>query len=284
MPVGVSDRSFWKLLHMSGPVSACDARDCLSLLTEPGTIGFYTHVEATEIVAFEGRSTTPVNVFTLLVAEDRDQTPLPDDAFLNPRPIRVPSLKGWSFGLRRYYRPLDAFVAAIGETPSVRTWSFSGHSLAIGKLRAQPPPVVPPDTYLELPWNRVLKNNFWNGSYVVEWHDPVKVRLVDLFARPQALQELTEQVRTFVPVGIAALSDRLGNIVLQLPLTVLMARFSLLRSPSGMRVDVGWHPKASPRQIRAQTVRSYDGVVAGFASGPVVGESAILPAVDSTLR
>jgi hypothetical protein len=42
-------------------------------------------------------------------------------------------------------------------------------------------------------------------------------------------------VRGLVPVGLASLSDRLGNIVVRLPVTVLVAKFGGLRESGDLR-------------------------------------------------
>lgn len=251
----------------------------LERLTQPGFIGFYDCVEITEIVGFRSRGADPVNVLTVAVAENRDGQALPSDAFLGAR-IRVPSLRDWAFGVFRYYRPIEAVTAALCGQSQLHTWVLSGKSLNVGRLDAQPPVVVPPDTYLELPWNRVLKNNFWSGSYVLEWHDANKNLVAELLNRPLALQELTAAIKNRVSISLASLSDRVGNILLQLPLTTLVATFAPLREDGGMAVEVAWHPKATPRPIRVEVTRRYDGVAAAVARAAFVGSSTIMPVPD----
>ncbi|HEY8008766.1 MAG TPA: VPA1262 family N-terminal domain-containing protein [Methylocella sp.] len=252
----------------------------LSLLTREGVIGFYTDIEVTEIVAFRVGIGQPLNVFTLLVAEERGDGAAFAEGFLNSKRIRVPTLKQWSFGIFRYRRPVGDVIALLDGKPSVDTWSLSGNCVEIGRLLASGPFVVPPDAATELPWNRVLKNNFWNGSYAFDWHDAEKAALADLILQPKALQELTERIRQHVPIGLARLSDRLGNIVLQLPITVLMAQFSLLRDGTGMQVEIAWHPKANPRLLSAQTTRFYDGVLGAFATTPITSGTRVLELRD----
>jgi hypothetical protein len=45
----------------------------LPRLLSPGTLGFYSFVEVTEIVAFTEGSKTPINIFTIGVAEETSQ-------------------------------------------------------------------------------------------------------------------------------------------------------------------------------------------------------------------
>lgn len=113
----------------------------------------------------------------------------------------------------------------LTEVGSQQVWRASGNDLKIGALSALPSKVVPADGLNSVPLNRVLKNNFWNGSHVLEWEDPKKELLRPLFEDASRLQELSERVTQYIPVRIGALSDRLGNILLQLPVTVITADF-----------------------------------------------------------
>lgn len=71
-----------------------------------GAIGFYSFFEATEIVAFVEGATTPINVFTIVVAEETAKQTTVDYRFLNATRIELTRLKGWKFGIVRYCRPI----------------------------------------------------------------------------------------------------------------------------------------------------------------------------------
>jgi hypothetical protein len=257
------------------------ARREMARLTGPGVLGFYTHFEATVVFGFPPGQREPVNVFTILVAEER----LPDAAeephYLN-RTARIvlQSLKGWSFGVQRYLRPIVELVAAFDVLCASKTWQASGHPLRVADLNAIPTQFVPPDSAGSVPWNRVLKNNFWNGSHVFEWADPEKTALKALFDYPPALQDLSEAVRGYVPVGLASLSDRLGNIVVQLPVTVLMSKFGEMRESADFMVDIAWNPKASPRPLRATCELDFDDAITGFSARDVDEAHTLLPMQD----
>src|SRR6202022_1697046 len=101
---------------------------------------------------------------------------------------------------------------------------------------------IPADTTVIAPWNNVLNNNFWNGSYVTELADPDKTGLKPLFDDPPALQELSEHLQKVTPIRLASLSDRLGNIAFQIPVTTLTATFAHQRLSGDVVVSLGWHP------------------------------------------
>ena len=246
-------------------------------LIVPGVLGFYTHFEVTEVVGIVKDQDSAVNLFTILVAENRlDEVPQVA-AFLNTKPIRLKSLKGWRFGVMRYTRPVVELIPALEELDITGQWRQSGNPLTIGKLISLPPIFVPPDSATPVPWNHVLKNNFWNGSYLFEWSDPDKRILQPFFDQPPRLQELSEALQKFMPLGLASLSDRLGNLVLQLPSTVLMSSFGGHPNGHDFVINVVWNPKASPRSLQASLRLEFDGFITGYTSALIQIGQTVLP-------
>lgn len=240
-----------------------------------GLLGLYTRAEVTEIVAFLPGAPRPVNLFTLLVAEEAPTSEAGDGHFLNQSRIRIHGLQGWKFGIHRYTLPVDQLVSTFDRLVSTGIWDASGEELDQQASAARPPQFVPPDFVEKIPWNRVLKNNFWNGSYVVEWGDTEKAKLKPIFTSPHLLQALSEAINEYVPVSLASLSDRLGSIALQLPVTVLMAQFN--SGPDGTFVlETGWHPHSVPRPLRATVELEFDKVITGYRSTTVDGERTVL--------
>jgi hypothetical protein len=87
-------------------------------------------------------------------------------------------------------------------------------------------------------------------------------------------------VRELVPIGIASLSDRLGNIVVQLPVTVLISRFAEMGATGDFTLTVAWHPRASPRSLRAACGTIYDDAIPTFVAVNVEGAETLLPMHD----
>ena len=136
--------------------------------------------------------------------------------------------------------------------------------------------VCSPDSTQAVPWNRVLKNNFWAGSHVFEWSDGEKQALQPLFDDTHRLQELSQAVYKAVPMALAGLSDRLGNIAIQLPVTVVITKFSRLR-PSGLEVELAWRSGIEPRELRVVCALEFDGAVTGYTSAPIKDSKISLP-------
>ena len=144
------------------------AQQEIARLIAPGVLGFYTHFETTIVFAFPPGQTTPVNVFSIVVAEERGSNEIPAPAYLNRQRITLKSLNDWYFGVRRYLRPIAELDGALDQFSNSKEWWLSGELLHIADLTPIPPQFVPPDSTGTVPLNRVLKNNFWNGSHVFE--------------------------------------------------------------------------------------------------------------------
>jgi hypothetical protein len=98
------------------------ARREMTRLTAPNVLGFYTHFEATVVFAFPPGQREPVNVFSFLVAEERLPTASEEPHYLNPDRIVLRSLKGWTFGIQRYVRPIAELVPAFDVLCESKTW------------------------------------------------------------------------------------------------------------------------------------------------------------------
>ena len=257
------------------------ARQEISRLLTPGILGHCTHFEATEVFAAKGKGGVPFNVFSIFVAEELASDAAEKPHLLNhERRIKVKSLPDWNFGINRYVSPIAELVPLLDTLCDAKEWRGSGRPLHAGELISAPPQFVPPDFGAPVPWNRVLKNNFWNGSHVFEWADAEKAALRPLFDDPRRLQELSEKVRAYAPLGLASFSDRLGSIVIQLPVTILIAEFAEMRGSGDFRLSMTWSPQATPRPLRASCAMHFDDVIAAFRSVPAEQTETQLPMND----
>lgn len=248
----------------------------LARLIQSGVLGFYNCAEVTEIVAFRPDE-APANVFTIIVAEERTDDLNTSARFLNSERLRIGGLRGWTFGVMQYRIAISALPSLLDACNEQRQWKGSGHPLAVAALTALPTAFVPADSIRPVPLNGVLKNNFWNGSHILEWADTTKTSFAPFFDNTPLLQDLSDQVQQYVPITLAALSDRLGNIIVQLPVHVLLARFAGIRATAGIAVEMDWHPKATARPVRASVESRRDGTVVACGSAPIQAGHTPLP-------
>jgi hypothetical protein len=254
--------SMRKLANKPMPSSVEALISVFCRLTAPGVLGYSNCCEVTEVIGF-GPDKQPVNIFTIVALEERQEVPDKKPFFLNPNRIQSKKLKGWSFGISRYFAKQEELITEFRKIKGGNEWLLSGQQLSTGNLLPTRPLFVPPDATEDSPLNRVLKNNFWNGSYVFELFDSEKVQLLPLLENGNCLLQLSEAIQKFVPFRLASLADRLGNIVIQLPVSVVMARFSFIRD-CGIKVICNWDSRIQPRSCRLISSMEYDGGIAGF--------------------
>lgn len=250
--------------------------EIIARLFSPGVIGFYNCVEIIEIFWVK-TPTEVVNVLTLAVAEESELPNIGITQYLNDKPMRLKSLRGTVFGIKKYRVSVEVFQEKINEFNEGQSWGISGEILRNRCLR---PPIwhfVPSDNADRVPFNSILKNNFWSGSHVAEWVDEGKEELDGLFQKPESIQELSEIVQSYLPISIASLSDRLGNIVLQFPVTLLIARQWRGKEEEATTLKVDWHPKATPRDLEIIYQKDFDEAVNGFSKGALKDGAFTLP-------
>lgn len=247
----------------------------IARLSAPGVTGFYTHFEAVEVFAILHPKADPFNIFTIIVAEERPPGTENQSDYIGGR-IKLKSFDGWMFGIRRSLRPLADLTNSLNDYATTGKWCLSD-KLGVGPLTPVPAQFVPPDSTTSAAWNHVLKNNFWNGSYLVELADPAKSQLSAFFEDPPKLQALSSAVSERIPIGLAVLSDRLGNIVVQFPMTAMIARLSRNRITGEASFEIGWHPQATPRPLRAACEIHHDNIISGYAEAAIVSPTTVLP-------
>jgi hypothetical protein len=247
----------------------------LDELVSHGVIGFYKSFEITEIFAVLGKEHT--NVLTVAVGEPT-QAPAEvnwKSVLLNAgERFAVPRTKV-SIGVVQYRLAVPAFIGVVDQFTKTEVWKPSPVQLKVGHLNAVAPQFVPADSRERHPWNGVLKNNFFEGSHVLELFDTTKQHVRFLLDDSRRLSEVAQFVGRYLPMRIDGMSDRLGNVIIQLPVTVLsVARRA---HPDGDNsVAVAWHPLAEPRGLRVASEKWGDSTIASFDAALITSGEARL--------
>jgi len=242
------------------------ALDDLGGLIKDGNIGFYSRCEITEIFVHNKETKKDSNLFTLLVFEDAE--PSGFKGFLNPKPIPIKKHKNYSCGIFRYYTSVEEAIACFSAFSESGKWCLSGNFLCTSNsfVTLQKQYVPADDSYITTTLNSLLKNNFQHhgGSYIIECFDNSKAEVHFLMEDPTSLRELSGEIQKFVPLKIAKASDRLGNIILQCPVTLLCLK-THLNSDQQIEAEGIWHPNVkTPPPIKILSLRDFDHTLADF--------------------
>lgn len=248
----------------------------LEELVEPGVVGFYRSVEITEVLGVQGKALT--NFLTLAVAEPLEAPSEVDwrSVLLNGKKRHKLPETDWDIGIAQYRLPLKTFLEKVAEFGANGQWKPAPISIHTGSLAAVPPTFVPSDGTDHHPWNGVLKNNFFEGSHVLELFDTTKPHLRFLLDESRRLTNLAKIVGEYLPIKIDGMSDRLGNVIIQLPVTVMST--AVRGSPEGDHaIAVAWHPDVLPRSVRIAAEIWQDSTVTNF-------DSAVISTGEAKLR
>ncbi|WP_415301790.1 VPA1262 family N-terminal domain-containing protein [Alcaligenes sp. SJTW-7] len=251
----------------------------LQKLLSPGVIGNYKSFEVTEIVGFhKDRPKEATNFMSLLVAELAKPPTggFSESKFLNDKKRIVLPETPWQFGVVRYRIATQRIFQALQNLDDTGEWKLGKSALRVGALTPLPPQFVASDAVFSHPWNGVLKNNFWEGSHVLELFDNQKTDVRFLLDEPRLLKQLAADVMNFVKMGIDGLSDRLGNILIQFPVTVVTTSVSS-SSKGDFLVQPIWHHGTPARQLRVSCEKYEDTTVEGYGSKDVTGSQATFP-------
>jgi hypothetical protein len=264
----------------TGPIAIETFSAELARLSAPKILGLYNLCEVTEVVGFTPEQSV-INLFSIIVFEEHPSTNETTPRFLNDKRIRIPDLKQWSFGIYRYHITPRHVYDALNDYTHNGIWQLSGNLLGTRKLIPTRSQFVPPDATETVALNRVLKNNFWNGSYAFELFDTDKKFVMPLIEDPRRLQKLSEAIQGILPLKIASLADRLGNIIFQIPVKVLMSQFSF-KHDHGTIVTLAWDSRVSPRKCRIFSLMELDGVIHGFGTGIAINGDTDVNTIDSS--
>lgn len=241
-----------------------EAVGALNDLIAPGLLGQFTWFEAVEVIAFgtdpDGKKVVR-NIFSIYMAEQGEKPVSPKSPFLDAKSKKLKGFDGWSFRVSK--RPVDIseLMASLCSYGRSGTWAPPGQpALEIGSLVAAPPVFCPPDSRIEVPLNAVLKNNYWSGSYLVELKDEGKSRLVDLVRKEALFEELSEWLVTMLPLNLASVPDRIGDVLFQIPANALLAEFRR-RPNKPLEICLAWSPVVSPRAIVGEYRIEHDGII-----------------------
>lgn len=178
-------------------------------------LGYYNSCEIISLLIHEKKTKNTFNFYTIFVMDER-LTVKEECVFVTSK--LVPVSERFSMGIQRKMLKVEkvrSFIQTLCEAKEDRSVDIGDGELQIGRLEMVPKTFVPKDSTVEITLNRVLKNNFINGSYILEFFD-AEERVKNLFSKNE-LKKITDTVFAQIPIDLFTLSDRIGNFIVQFP-------------------------------------------------------------------
>lgn len=233
------------------------------LLIEKGNLGFYNSCEITTIFLYDNNLRKAKNFYTIAVFEERERSDTNESTFITDKPVSIN--KKYRLGIIRYQKSIEELEKDFTTLLKENRWSYNGDDLIIGNLKPLPKQFIPTDSTVIIPLNSVLKNNFYNGSYILEFFDQEKEELRDVLESEKLLDKICTCIREFLPIDLLYIRDRIGNIIFQFPSRMLALDVKSLSTWEGIEAQIAWHPLFNDLdQISIQTSGHFDKNIMGF--------------------
>lgn len=259
-----------------------DVKSAIARLLEPGILGNYDYFEVIEI--FVTKDTKRYfNIFSIYVAQEDTPVDLHRDPEYLSKNIRcIQGIPGYKFTVAKRYITKFHLLEAASLFDKEKIFVTHSRPISHGKLNATQPVFYAPDGSDRVPLNRLLKNNFWNGSYVIELANAEKTELNFITSNVRYITALGSWVKQFIAIDIASTPDRLGNIIVQIPVTSLVVDFCRMEGLS-IGIDVAWKFPTNIRRINGSIKLGFDKSIIAYGEKELVeGKNPIVK--DSTNR
>ena len=234
--------------------------DKLNFLLNNSNIGFYNKCEIIEVFGFKKQEKEAFNIYTLVIFINTKKSNVKE--YLTDELQSFKSVKNFSWGLQRRIVDISTVKKLYKELLEKNIYAID-EPLKIGKFTLLPEQYVPPreDMHHEIQLNYLLKNNFNNGSYILEFFDEDKKDVKFLLDNPILLNNFSEKVSEILPLKLANVSDRLGNIIFQFPINSFELSIDSIRQEEPPRykgIFLEIYPKSKNFNIKNLQARLYE--------------------------
>lgn len=247
-------------------------------------IGIYNAFELIEIFGIDTKTNDYFNIFTLVVAEYSELKK--ETKFLTDKLQKFKNIKDKKWGIKTSYLKKDEIKLFFNSLKNENTFQINKeNSISIGSINFLNKQFIEKsETLNNIQLNNILKNNFHNGSYILEGFDVSKINLEFLLNNPITLNEFSEAINQFIPIKIGTISDRLGNIIFQFPINLFKVKESFTRD-NKIKFDFQFNNKIS-RTISLQVIAksSHDNVIMDFNTKVIENNDSIKIDTDNVME
>lgn len=236
------------------------------LLTTPGILGFYNICEVTNIFLLHKNTKKAYNFFSIFCFEENPYANK-TNSYLTDH--LIPINKEYSLGISRNYLDLNESLEVYTRLSECTVHNQKHVDIGQGDLycstlEALPKQFVPRNCTIEPPLNKILKNNFRNGSYILEFFDKEKTWSN---LSKQDTHKAAKKVMEYLPIDLTVLMDRIGNFIFQFPVDILSFDISGTESPNIIQTELVFDERIqNTDNFRLVAEYVYDNLVVGRTS------------------
>jgi len=143
-------------------------------------------------------------------------------------------------------------------------WSYKEKEFQLSSLQKLNKQIIKCNGTSNVPLNSILKNNFHNGSYIIEFFDTEKIFLNDLL-HVTSLEKINHYIKSILPIDLQFMNDRIGNIIFQFPSNLIALHYISTKSWDGMNVELVWDSRVFAKEHYAlQVIDNFDETITSF--------------------
>lgn len=179
------------------------------------SLGFYNCCEVISVFLKDRTNSNIYNFFTIFVFDEQIKPEMTSE-YLTSQLITIS--RRFSMGISHDIYPVEKIVEIFWRLNDLEDKSYVNigkGDIQVGKLEFVPKVFVQQNSTKEILLNKVLKNNFKNGSYILEFFDVEKNFLS--YLDKSSLQKITDNLYKIVPIDLFTISDKIGNFIFQFP-------------------------------------------------------------------
>lgn len=220
-------------------------------------IGIYNKCEIIEVFGLRKESNELFNIYSLVIFEDTEQ--IDTEELMTKKLQKFQGIKDISWGIKRRIVDIEIAKELFNKLATENLFQID-KKIEVGLLKLLSEQYLQSeDSFITPQLNYLLKNNFHSGSYLLEFFDEDKSNCKFLIDNPVVLNSFSENISDILPIKVANLSDRLGNIIFQFPINNLKIAFETIKCSNkyaGIKIQID--TKNNNFDIKNLTIRLYE--------------------------
>lgn len=236
-----------------------------NLLLQEDRIAFYESCEMTQIFLYNNETKEIQNYYTLFVFEEIPNKE-GEEGYLFDDLQKID--KKFKFGALQKRISIEEAKKHFQNIQQQHKIILDGENCSISSQM-----VLLPKTFVPLRYgltdpmlNNVLKSNFWGANYIIEFFDEKKNFALGDDERSK-IDLINKAIKEVINIDLEKVSDRIGNIIFQFPITIMDLNIILTKPGTEIRTIAKQHIKSKSKKIiSVQIQTSFDNTITGFGS------------------
>lgn len=232
------------------------------------TLGTYNYVERVTVFLWNKSNKRTYNYYTIF-AFGNSLSPTFEKEYLTKKIISIDA--DISLGISKSNITIKNAIEYFDELckqGNNETVDIGEGTLYKGVCELIPKTFIPQNSTKEIQLNKILKNNFYNGSYIFEFFDTEKKILTDISSKN--IKRINEEIYKIIPIDLTSVSDRIGNFIFQIPSISTHVDYVTDRAEEALTYTVILDEYTDGiTDVQLMSEVWYDGNIIGFGSGKI---------------